>query len=1125
MAGSGKVVYWESISSAATFAFIKKDRSGVEYTISGMTSGEKVVDITNAEPAGFILSFNTGRLAYLNVRDNHGRPAVSVQFIRSGLSGSSSGFLGSIRHAFSHLSLRGDIAAVRADRSARVGEKSVVALSSKGRLQAWNIHRGGHSEHLGESDMRDEIALALREADPISQDFPPESLEAIDFTFVPKGLETKYLELSRLSNAMESEDASVQHLLLLVCLTKSRTSRYALVEVILTSTECRTGMVRPITSYSSPVEQSDVAQTVRPRVYLPRPALVAFIVFDRAAVIASVAIPPESPDSQLQSDNHMVPPSFEDVVDFREDKVHEILGSGFEETPTATGHEETRNQRYKNKNPSTVLFVRGAGIIRLLTNDVDKFASDKPPVVTAKSKLEQAVFFGAKQDNPLVFDSRKEIQFASEELGRAALEISHEILSSSTTYISTLPAHLEENLQARSYALERLTNYLQSTGADLDRKTRWTLLFNAEKMHVAALLWKRHEAFTASRSPDDKKSLVGSIVEFIHDDQKHKPRAKIGEVDAVRHWFINDVYRLEIFVAWAYEVIKLLYKDHLLDDCKVTVMMHEAMQINMCSHTAAMDFRKANLSRYGLGDEELRNGILVSGYGDLPEPWTATEYGANNQRRLLDLASSWINEKWLAEKKPPPTAKSADPKILDKIYNDLPTLTDAVLTSLLEQARYAKAASNGRMAQEFANDYRSDRIERPRFLAQIGHWEQAARMARKHGSLDALAAILLDHVEKLEGEIAEQGLSPLEQQSLRAQRESKKSELQSNLSDFGADFAFPLYDFLLEKHGVGAVLDYDLDLVGYKTKYLRSKPELAKISWINDVQTEGDVHQAADTLVNLALTKEQQVWNKKIELSLGKLALLAEAEATNGFDSLQIRIDTARREETISQVERALVAIRIQDEIYSHVVPSTYEAVDEAAALNFAMETYSTNIPRRQKALHQIFEDGMGRLLRREALDAMSLIDLLTLMSGSSDALSAHPFCHALKVASVCCHSDEVNDAKALIWRRLFIRDDWPKLNDTQLQDDTEVSSRLGGTELYATLVDCIRARKFLAFSVHRRGVLISNFFFCRGSARPFQAHATPSCAGCVFGSSGPSLPQLRCGLSGQAEGRHEVGG
>ncbi|KAI5462506.1 Nup133 N terminal like-domain-containing protein [Mariannaea sp. PMI_226] len=1063
MAGTGKVVYWESISSAATFAFIKKDRSGVEHVISGMASGEKVVAITNAESAGFILTFNSGRLAYLNVRDSHGRPAISVQFLRNNLSVSTSGIFGSIRHAFSHLTLRGDIAAVRADRSARVGERNVVALTGKGRLQAWKVHRGGHNDIIGEADVREDIVSALQEVDPASKDFPKESFEAIDFAYVPKGLEPKYLELSKLSDAMASDDPTVQHLLLLVSLTRRSSSRYALAEVVLTSTDCHIGMIRPLTSYSTPTSASiDTIQTTRPRLYLPRPALVAFVVFDRAAVLASIAIPPESPDSQLQSDIHILPPSFEDVIDFREDDLHEIVGSGIEETPAIFGHEETRLHRPKTKNPAVVLMVRGAGSVRIATTDIDKFGSDEPPKVSAKSKLEQAVFFGVKQDNPLIFNGRKEITFSKEETAQAALEVSHEILSSTTPYISTLPASLEDNLRARSKALERLMSHLKTTGADLDRKTRWSLLYNAEKMHVAVHLWKRHETFTAARAANDKKSLIGMIVEFIHQDQKHNPVASIGETDRVRHWFVNDTFRLELFVAWAYEVIKTLYKDRLLDDAKVTVMVYEAVQINICTHVSALEFRKNNLSFYGLGLEELRMGILRDGYDDLPEPWTGCHYIANNIKRLVDLSSQWVAKyrgEGEGEKQKGPN--QPDPQVIQKIFEDLPLLTDAMLTSVLEYARWAMATPDQKaIAQQFAKVYQEDRIEKPVALAQSGKWDEAASIAEKHESLRALAAILLDHVEELEGKLKQPGLSTSERERLQSIRQAKKAKLETSVGTYGQAFAFPVYELLLQKHGVEDVLNWGLDKHGFKTKFLRSKPELARISWINDVQLEDDVGHGADTLVELALTKEQQVWNKKIELSLGKLALLAEMEESEPNTGVfKVKSDEARNEEKLKKVDDELIAIRIQDQLYSQIFPSTYDAVDEAAALNFAMEAHSMNIPRRQKAQHQVFEDGMKRLLRHEALDAMTLIDLLTLVSLKPESREeiAHPFWLALKVAESNCHSDEKKEAKRLIWRRLFTRDDWAKINDTQLKDDREVVERLADTELYSMLADCIR--------------------------------------------------------------------
>ncbi|KOS20197.1 Nucleoporin [Escovopsis weberi] len=1064
-ASTGKVVFWESISSAATFAFIKKDRLGVEYTIYGISSGERVVDITNAESAGFILTFNTGRLAHMSVRDSHGRPSISVQFLRSTLTNAAGGLLSSIRHAFSNLSLKGDIAAVRADRTGRVGERSIVALSNKGKLQCWRIHRGGHNEPAGEADMRDSIISALWDTDPVSRNLSADSFEAVDFTFVPKDLDSKYAELTKLSNATRSDDPSMQHLLLLVSLTQRSVSRYSLVELVMTPRRCQVGMVRPITCYSTAIAQSTLSRpSTRPQLYLPRPALVAFVIFDRAAVVASVAISPDSPDSQLRTDSHMLTPSFEDVVDFREDEMHEIVGSGFEETPAVSSpSDENRSLRPRSKNPAAILVVRGAGVVRIATTDVDKFASDRPPKVSAKSKLEQAVFFGTKQHNPLVFDARSELQFSAEELTRAALEVSHEVLSSSTPYISTLPASLEDNLIARSNALHRLMVHLRAIGADLDRSARWSLLYNAEKMHVATLLWKLQEDFVADRPADDKKSLIGSIVEFIHQDQKHNPSPEQGEVDEVRHWFINDIFRLEIFIAWAYQVIKAFVKAQMLDDGKTTIMISEAVEVNVVAHVGALEFRKDNMALYGLENEKMDMGILQDGYEGLPEPWTGCHYVANNLTRLAELSNQWYikcSRPSSSSEDGNKDSKKPDPAILEKLYNAAPVLTDSMLTACLEYARWAQTTPDQKSAaQAFANQYEKERYGRPIALGNMGKWEDGAIIAERHGSLGGLAVILLSHIEELEEILQNRSLNSFEIQNLKALREGKKAQLEDRLAKYGKDFAFPLYEYMLEKHGVESVLEFPLETLGFKTLFLRSKPELARISWINDIQREKDVGNASQTLVNLALNKEQQVWAKKIELSLGKLALLAETEQkirTPGRP--ENKADDVRHDQQLQKVSRELVTVQIQDQVYKLVYSSTHDAIDESAALNLAMEAFGGLLPKKQKALRQLLEDGLERLLKHEALDAMTLIDVLTLADWKPELRDGvNPFWLALRVADSSCHSDEVREAKQLVWRRLFIRDDWAKINDTQQMDDHEVVARLADTELYTMLIDCVR--------------------------------------------------------------------
>ncbi len=109
---------------------------------------------------------------------------------------------------------------------------------------------------------------------------------------------------------------------------RQATVRFALVESCTVPEGYRVGMVRPVTSYTNPVRPTALE---RPRLYLPRPGLIAFIIFDRAVVIASIASLPDSPDSQLQEEYRTFPASFEDVIDFRDEDTLQIVGSGVEE--------------------------------------------------------------------------------------------------------------------------------------------------------------------------------------------------------------------------------------------------------------------------------------------------------------------------------------------------------------------------------------------------------------------------------------------------------------------------------------------------------------------------------------------------------------------------------------------------------------------------------------------------------------------------------------------------------------------------------------------------------------------------------------------------------------------------
>jgi nuclear pore complex protein Nup133 len=1065
MPSSGRITYWESISAAATLDFMKQERNGVESSVYGMFSGERVTQITNAESAGFILTFSSGRVAYMSLRDGHGRPAISTQFLRTNVAGTVGGLFGTLRHALSQAPVRGDLAAVRAASSHRIGERDVIALTMKGKLEAWRVHRGGHHESMAEADLRSDIVAAIRSNDPESYDYPEESFEAIDFAIVPRGLDSRYLDMTRLSDAIAFDDASIQHVLMLVGLTKRRATRYVLVEVLVSNHATQIGMVRPIVSYSVPCDQ---AASVRPRIYLPRPALVAFVVFERAVVVASIAEPPQSPESQLEEDSHMLPATYEDVIDLRDDHVLRIVGSGFEEPPAHVANEEARNHRQRTKNPSVLLMVRGTGVLRVSTTDIDKFADEAAPRVTAKSRLEQAVFFGIKPDNPLVFDRRQQIAFTNDQFVEAALALSNEILASSSPYMSTLPMSIEENLAGRLQALEKLVAHLKLMGVRLDRRSRWALLFNAQKMAVARLLWKRHEHFTNNRPSHDKTTLIGHVVEFIHENQKATPDAARGEVDHVRHWFVNDVGRLDILVAWCYEVIKHLSKENRFDAARLTVLLHEAVNISVCAILAGLEFRKRNMDLYGLEDEDVEFGILRSGYEDTPEPWTSSAVVITRIKKLVELCHKWLQKHHGQPVDAAPRQDAAaahpDPDVLDEILKEMPQLTDLYLVCLLEASRWNAASSDEsaqKTAVDFARAYEKERDTKSMELASLELFSEAAIVAEKHRTWPALALILIDHIHCLVRLAGEPTTSADAVKSLEVETAAERKRIARMLDKHGQPFAFALYDVMLQKEGVQNVLDYPDDKHGYKTKFLRSKPELARVSWINDIDKERDIDHAAETLLTLGLDRETQVWSKKIELSLGKLALLAQAEkppsAKTGLFSLEPAKGSSSQEDRIELVDRQLGVIGIQGQLHSQVFHEAGAAIDETAELELAMAAHGANLPKKHKVIREIFEDGIKRLINHDVLEPMTLIDLLTLISlksGQAEEM-ADPFYLALVAAKYALRGPELELATRLIWRRCFIRDDWAKINDTSMRGDREVTSRLTETAIFQACYAC----------------------------------------------------------------------
>jgi nuclear pore complex protein Nup133 len=789
---------------------------------------------------------------------------------------------------------------------------------------------------------------------------------------------------------------------------------------------------------------------------------VAFVVFDRAVVVASMARQPDSPDSQLQTESHILPLTFEDVIDFREDTDVELVGSGMEESRGPSHGLDDAKRHHKAKYPATILIVRGGGVIRVAATDISKLTSSKPPQVTAKSKLEQAVFFGKLEQNPLSFAGRQELRFSSEETCAAALELSHEILSSATPLIPSVPASIDQNLRKRSAALHDLAEYLRSTDASLDRLTKWKLLWDAEKATAATAIWKIYDARIKDKPEGQKRGLLTEIVEFIHEDYKSEPVSDVGELDRVRHWFIKDIWRLEIAVPWAYQAVKYTYQGGQKTHEAVMQMTSEADDLVISALEGAFNFRTANMLLYGLQDEKLEYGVLKAGYEGLPEFWTSTYFITDNVRKLTDLARALAAEYW----QKPAGEGQPDAAIVNKIRHENESLVDLSCRTTTERLRWASVQDDPQ-TQIHAEQLRTiqPHVQHAQIgqLTGIGLPDEAIALAEKHEALRTLAAILVDEINDEAHTIGTPGLSRDEFLTHGKRATTLHSYIKHYFAKFGTDWATALYKNYIDIGAVSNLLDDHEDHHAYLTSFLRSKQEYAKITWINEVTREKNFDRAAKTLLDLGLKREQDVWSKKIELSLGKLARLASRK----YSQMNGIIIPDGGETELIATQNQLGLIKIQDQIYSHVLPSINAAIDENAELQLAMEAHGNKELKKQKAFSSLLEAGMAHLIKHEAMDALTLIDLLTLMSDNAkyedqSPLGGQQFYLALK-ASKYGISDQGEQTlmQRVIWRRCLLRDNWTKINNTDLKADEQVSDQLRTTALCSTLRACFKNRIF----------------------------------------------------------------
>ncbi|GAD95451.1 hypothetical protein AOR_1_2032144, partial [Paecilomyces variotii No. 5] len=1029
--GIGKIIYWETVSNAVVLGLVRQKQNGIQTSIPGMLPGEYAKEIINAEPSGVIVTFSSGRVAHVALRDPQGKAALTVNFLRSTSKLSGSGFFGGIKSVLTGGLWKRDIAAARAAKSSQRGQRDIVIATSTGILEIWDTHWNNGSTMKTEVDLRHTICEAISNT-PLDAGYE-NGFRILDFVCAPQPD-----GMNQISNP--DTDPAVSIFALVIHTQQHGVSTLAVLKIDISGNDGRV-----VSTYH--VEPRNVPshfENSNAKLHIPKLGDTAFIVLERSVIILSLVPVRESPSSQLLMESRQIPGYFQDCIQLRVDRQVEVLGTSVED--------QSDNRVY----PACLVMLRGFGIIRIAATPPTGSENTLEKVqMTAKDKLEQAIFYGAMSENPLDFLSEKWLNFPAEELEDAALDICDELLRSGSRFVPAAAVSIEQHLSLRAKALDDLVFHLIRHGVPLSRLTCWRLLWGAEKLASQRALWKVEERFRKSKN--GKPTYLNRVVESMNEKFKTRSEGASDRNDSVRHWFIYDTFRMEHIIPWLFNAIRDHKGGASRQGQQFADQVYEASELSLAVLETAFRFRDEHFAAYGLREEPLEDGILLSGYEDLPEFWTSHGMGYIETSHLLDLeldsCRSWLQRQISR-------GESTDTLTVEKVAHNSFRQLRVFGKMHRERVRWLSAQSDLQLVDE-SKSIENNHIRQRKWqlfkLAGIGQLKEAMSLAEEFQDMHVLVELIVELQDQSKADKSQKGESSDE--TCNEGLEQCRRKIAEYFERFGGLWADAFFSRQISVGQPGMLLAMS-EYRPHVTRFLRKEPSYSRLSWINDVIGETDYDTASSSLERLALEEESDVWSQRAELSIAKLCRLA------AWEKNPPNFDYPGAPEEIDRFDRCVEINETQDLVYEHISPALHGAIDQKAEIELAVEHFGRHLEKDRPAFHEVLEIMLSRVVAREVLTADQLIDLLTLMDdvqfleGEHDGISGRQFyvaLHTIKLSGYAKTDPELYDfLQKLVWRRCMIRDNWEALGNTEQKLDKEVEEEAFNTALFRTMTECL---------------------------------------------------------------------
>ncbi|KAF7194687.1 hypothetical protein HII31_03949 [Pseudocercospora fuligena] len=1030
-ATSGKVIFYESIDRAASPGLFHDRKSGAEGTIP-LSSYETVASVVSAEHAGYITTLSSGKLVHLTLRDGQGKPRIASQQLKIAEAGSG-GVFGSFT-GFLKATHRRDLTAVHTRPSIVRGRMQAIGLTERAELLLWDLDWSGQSEFKASIDFREVLINGLKEVFSPELHSQAEQAVALDFAISAK-------PTSSLAIASNGDSEPPLFMVILAKIGYAGMQSYSLVEVLLPGNgSVEIERISQIETHTTPTSSNS-----KPRLVIPAPGHTAFVTFeDATTLMGTQTIVPNTPEAQLHA-SYVVPDAFEETIALRSGKglaIREV----FEEHP-------------KGGQASIVSFVQGAGLVRITAVDTTKV--DQFTRISIKSKIEQAVFYGALQpDNIIDFTKQNESGYDLVDVETSAMAISDQILRADTVFTHFLPPSppsMPHHLATKAKALQALATHVRTAHPAVSRSTMWRMLSDAERVAAGQQLWTAFQEHIDLVSQVKRRStLLDELCSWFDDKaESFAQRRDLANEDSVRKFFIGGLHRLEALLSNLKVFLKNELDETERDPADSIKLVFQANEICLMVLRTAFKFRTDNCSAYGIPSELIEDGILIAPeeYVDVQQFWTSPSWFVRNTAEIAYLSGEIANKFYVPENLDEETERLAR-----DVANLNPQLLEVWCTQYQEDIYWhlehtdPKYRENGKKLQL---QFEEDRYERLRKLADVGQAAEGMRLAEKYRDMNTLTDMVIAEDQYLEESMHDRKVDRTEYLGLKKLGQTR---IRQYFNRYGAEWSEVFFDKLFSGTSCGSKLvRAQIEWKQPLTEYLRATPSRAKLCWINDVTESRDFAHAATVLRQAAEDQESKLWSKKVELSMSKLALLAAEEAEGPTAIRRFSRDT---QENATTTQDDLTVVHVQEELYAHIRPDIMASIDREAELQICVQNYGNKV-NEFPALRRLLERGLDLLLDNVALSVDQLIDILTLMDVSINDAAEGNFrgseffqaLRALNAAASSLPSPRFEMLLQTIWKRAYIYDNWNKmkLSSSKISDE-ERQAKLRQSTIWQTL-------------------------------------------------------------------------